>query len=497
MYSLILPAKFSPLNFLYLKLETRYRFFFLTMVILHLVAFYPVISFSQPADPSLHGKNVILVIGDGMGFNAALAADFYLGKKLAWEGFPFSMAVATYPASADDNSPTDQMRGKSSVGYDPVAAWNDTAYLRIGATESSAAATAMATGFKTYNKSIGMGMKSDTLRNLVEIAKSLGKSAGVVTTVPFSHATPAGFVTHNRSRSEYKEIARDMILKSRCDVIMGTGNPAFDNNGLPLVKKWETTKYVGDSALWVQLVKGSGNQTRFVFERRDYTVKDCNGDGFPDPWTVVQSLDGFRKLENGNTPVRVLGCPGVHSSLQVSRKMEKGETKDSSPFATPFVKTVPTLAEMALGALNVLDNNPKGFFLMIEGGAIDWAEHDNQKGRTIEEVEDLDAAVKAVIAWVNSHSNWEETIVIVTADHETGYLWGGLPFMPIGDKGRGKLPAMKFNAPDHTNSLVPLFAKGAGSELLINSASGSDPVRGPYIQNTDIPLAIKKLWAVN
>ncbi|MEI6455600.1 MAG: alkaline phosphatase [bacterium] len=467
------------------------------MVILLLVLFLPLHAFSQPNNSPVHRKNIILIIGDGMGFNAEKATEFYLGKKMVWESFPVMLAVATYAASVDDNEPADQMGGKSSVGYDPVAAWKDTAYLRRNATESSAAATTMATGFKTYNKSIGIGMKSDTLKNLVEIAKSLGKSAGVVSSVPFSHATPAGFVTHNRSRSKYTEIARDMILKSRCDVIMGTGNPAFDNDGRSLVKKWETTEYVGDSSLWAQLVKGSGKQTRFVFERRDYKVKDCNGDGLADPWTVVQNLDDFKSLEQGVTPVRVLGCPEVHSALQMARAAGKGETNDSPPFVTPYIKDIPTLAGMALGAINVLDNNPRGFFLMIEGGAIDWAEHNSQKGRTIEEVVGLNEAVEAVIGWVNSHSNWDETIVIVTADHETGYLWGGPPFLPIGDNGVGSLPMMKFNSPNHTNSLVPLFAKGRGSELFQGFATGQDPVRGPYIQNSDIQKLIKKIWTVN
>ena len=467
-------------------------FLILQLLILLVFPVYP-----QMTEMPVRGKNVILVIGDGMGYNAVKATGYYSGKKMAFEEFPVKLSVATYPADAGDAEPVEGVITGTKQGYDRGRAWNDTGYLRKNCTESSAAATAMATGVKTYNKAIGIGMRSDTLRNLVEIAKLLGKSAGVVSSVPFSHATPAGFVTHNKSRSDYKGIARDMLLRSRCDVIMGTGNPAFDDNGKAVRGRWKPARYVGDSSLWTQLIKGSGKNIRFKFEGDDYTVQDCNGDGFPDPWTLVQRLDEFRKMESGNVPVRVLGCPEVYSSLQVTRDTLNGETRKSGPFITPFIPTVPTLSEMSLGALNILDNNPKGFFLMIEGGAIDWAEHENSKGRTIEEIMSMDDAVRAVVGWVNTYSSWEETIVIVTADHETGYLWGALPFTPIGDKGKGNLPLMKFNSPDHTNSLVPLYAKGAGSEWLIDSASGSDPVRGPYIQNTDIPKTIKRLWLVN
>ena len=100
----------------------------------------------------------------------------------------------------------------------------------------------MASGVKTYNNAIGMSVDHDTLENLVQWAKALGKSAGVVTTVEFSHATPAGFVAHNAVRTNYAQIAFEMLLDSRCDVIMGCGNPQFDDNGLPVKGKW---KYSG------------------------------------------------------------------------------------------------------------------------------------------------------------------------------------------------------------------------------------------------------------
>jgi alkaline phosphatase len=149
---------------------------------------------------------------------------------------------------------------------------------------------------------------------------------------------------------------------------------------------------------------------------------------------------------------------------------------------------------MVGGALNVLDNNPKGFFVMIEGGATDWASHSNQKGRLIEEMKSFDEAVNSVVGWVNAHSNWDETLVIVTGDHETGFLWGGDPFLPVKDNGRQILPGMQFNSSDHTNSLVPFFARGTGSEFFRNFADEQDSVKGPFIQNSEIAQLIHFLW---
>jgi alkaline phosphatase len=103
-------------------------------------------------------------------------------------------------------------------------------------------------------------------------------------------------------------------------------------------------------------------------------------------------------------------------------------------------------------------------------------------------------AIEAVVTWVNTHSNWDETLVIVTGDHETGFLWGGDPFIPIKDQGKENLPVMKYNSTDHTNSLLPFFAKGSGSELYRNWADECDSVRGPFIQNSEIAQLIHLLW---
>jgi alkaline phosphatase len=269
----------------------------------------------------------------------------------------------------------------------------------------------------------------------------------------------------------------------------------YDNDGKLLPGKWNKSKYVVDSLFWRQFLEGSGKQVRFNVNGVTKTVRDVDGDKIPDPWKVIRDPDEFRTLQKGKTPKRVLGCPKINETIQQSRTMKNGENKNSPPYITPFITTVPTLAEMAGGALNVLDNNRKGFFIMIEGGATDWASHSKQKGRLIEEMTGFNDAVNTVVAWVEKNSNWDETLVIVTGDHETGLLWGEKPFLPLSDNGKGNLPVMNFNSGNHSNSLIPFYAKGAGSKLYRNFADEYDSVRGPFIQNSEVAQLIHLLWA--
>ena len=155
---------------------------------------------------------------------------------------------------------------------------------------------------------------------------------------------------------------------------------------------------------------------------------------------------------------------------------------------------------MTKGALNALGQNEKGFSVMIEGGAIDWSGHANQTGRDIEETQDFNKAVDAAIAWVEENSSWDETLLIVTADHETGYLSGKeetASWNPqTGEK--GKAPEHQWYSGEHTNQVVPFFFKGAGSEDIMAKATGTDPVRGKYIDNTDVAnLIIQDWWFAN
>jgi alkaline phosphatase len=432
---------------------------------------------AYPAGKAPLAKNVILMISDGCGYNQIAATNYYtVGRANAqpYEHFPVAVGMSTYSTG----------NGTTPLGYDPDLAWSDFNYVKSGATDSASAGTAMATGIKTYDAAIGMDTNRQPLFSVTERAEALGKATGVVTSVQFSHATPATFVAHNVSRNNYAQIAEEMIMASAVDVIMGTGNPWFDDSGK--VRATPSYQYVGGQTVWDALAAGTAGA-------------DANGDGQADPWTLVETRDGFASLISGTTPDRVLGVAQVGSTLQQSRSGDG----QAAPWAVPLTESVPTLAEMTAAALNILDNDPDGLFLMVEGGAVDWAGHANQLGRLIEEEVDFNNAVNAVIAWVTANSNWAETLVIVTGDHETGYLTGPASgttddqavWNPIVNMGKGNLPLVQWNSGNHTNSLIPFFARGAAANIFKAMADECDPVRGNYLDNTELAQGIFALWA--
>jgi alkaline phosphatase len=394
-------------------------------------------------------QNVILMIGDGQGYNSVQATAYFKGNRPVYEAFPVRYGVSTYPFKGE---------------YDSGKAWQNFDYVKSRATESAAAATAMATGKKTYNGAVSVNPYKKNLPTIVEIASQQGKATGVVTNVPFSHTTPAAMAAHNVSRVNYEAIAQEM-LASRLDVIMGAGHPEFDNNGRRVTPTPARYKYVGGPSTWVSLKNGLSG------------------------WKLVQTKQEFEDLATGSRPpgTKILGVAQVHNTLQQKR----GGDGKAPPFMDPMNDNVPTLAVMTRGALRVLAQNPRGFFLMVEGGAVDWACHDRQLGRMIEEELDFNEAVATVVEWVEANCGWGKTLLIVTGDHETGHLWGpdsGPPrtFNGIADRGAGNLPGAKFYSSEHTNALVPLYAKGAGAGLFAGYADEIDMKLGHYVNNTEI-----------
>lgn len=419
--------------------------------------------------------NIILMITDGCGYNCFDLASFYqYGKTGAqvYESFPVQFPVSTYSAS--------------STPYDPQKAWATFEFVLSDPTDSAASATAIATGVKTNDNTVGLDPHGKKLTSIVEIAEELGKKTGSVTSVTFCHATPASFIAHSESRYMYEDIARQIINESPSDVVMGCGHPYFDRSGRPVEEP--DFRYVGDRETWESLL-------------RSELGADADGDGRTDPWTLIQTAEAFRSLIEGPAPSRVLGIAPIYRTLQQEREGDE----QADPFDVPLLQTVPTLSEMALAALNVLDDDPDGFFLMIEGGAIDWACEDNQKGRLIEEQISFNKSVEAVVDWIETHSRWEDTLLIVTSDHETGYITGPgsgketpggdltKTWKPLVNKGKGEVPGMEWHHDYHTNSLVPVYAKGYGSDRFAALADETDPVRGFYIDNTEIGLLMIEL----
>lgn len=438
-------------------------------------------------------KNIIFFISDGMGYNHLLASNYYSygkDKSQVFESSDWvSTAMATYPSviGRSENKTT------FSGGYNPQLASIDADYVNSGYTDSGAAGTALATGKKTYNGTIGISIYGDSLTHVTSAAKAQGKAIGVVSSVPLSHATPASFLAHNESRNNYAQIAQYMFFKTQADVIMAAGNPDFDNDGNPAE---ENPRYVGGWDVW-NLLKSNEGLTTIETPENTFQVMDADGDGQPDPWTVIQTREEFQKMASGVAPKRVLGVPQVYSTLRQSRAEVDEHTL---PFETPINETIPTLEEMTKAAINVLGQDEDGFFVMVEGGAVDWASHDNNLARMLEEQIDFNNAVKAAVEWVEANSSWDETLIVVTADHETGYLTGQEEpnpiFAPVSNNGQNNLPGMQWNSGGHTNSLVPLFAKGPGADLIPILARENDPQRGMFIQNTDMASLIFLMYGM-
>jgi alkaline phosphatase len=265
-----------------------------------------------------------------------------------------------------------------------------------GTTDSAAAATAMATGVLTLNGRLAVDRHDAPATTLVELAHGLGRAAGVVTTASLPHATPGAFTAHQGARGDYLDIARDQVLRVRPEVMLGGGAQYFTEAGL-------------EAAL------------------------DAAG------YTLVRDAS---ELAAAAPPAgRLVGLFAEHHMTYVLDR-----TPDSRE---------PELATMALRALDVLDADADGFFLMIEGGRIDMAAHVGDLPRTVSETLAFDDAVAAVAAWAATH---DDVTLVVTADHETG----GLAI--VAPAPAGSYPQVSWRWGQHTSTDVDVFASGPGSE---------------------------------
>ena len=460
---------------IYLAFPTR-QTYIVSVVLIHPSALIPYvfrfilhtssfILFLTCSSASAELKHVIIFIADGWGYNQLLATDYWQGVEQAYESFPVKLAMSTYSWNT---------REQDSLGYDPMRAHNDWDYLLNKPTDSASSATAMSTGVKARDKELNIDpLTNALLLTIQQRAEELGKSTGVVTSVQWSHATPAGFVAHDVARRNYAAIATEMLDSSGCEVIMGCGHPLYDEHG-HLVEVPDY-RFVGGRKQWRNL---TGRRSEF---------------------TLVETRSEFRNLMTGDTPARVCGTAQIRATLQQERPPVEPPNEPVPPFTVPLHENLPTLDEMTRGALNVLDNNPSGFFLMVEGGAVDWACHNHQLGRCIEEMIAFNDAIQVAIEWLETNSSWDESLIIVTGDHECGYLWGpnsGPPatWNPIVNNGSGNLPSACFYFDSHSNSLIPFFSKGLASEQFTAHAIHTDPLRGAYLDNTDIAKVIFEIW---
>ncbi len=477
-------------------------------------------------------KNVIILISDGIGFNGWLAADYYQGKA-GQQSYQITRPDGTQPVvygmahsslnlvDEEGNilrsgSDVELAQGAVEQGYDPRTRWDKFENAFVGDfapveksyttyTDSAAAGTALMTGRKTANGRINLDWSGqESFRTIAEIAMERDRSAGAVASVMASHATPAAVIAHNVSRNNYADIFNEMAA-SDLDVIMGGGHPLFDSSGNPVEPSGERAfQYVGGNDTLAALTSPAG----------------LNGFSF------IDAKSDFEALASGvSVPERVIGIARTNSTLQAGRQ---GLPDAGTPSGMAFNPEVPDLATMSLGALNVLNQDEDGFFLMIEGGAVDWMGHANNMPRYIEEQVDFNKAVDAVIAWVEANSSWDETLLIITSDHECGGIWGEgtwtngeggyvaadrspeavvsarfnpaddtfNQFLAVQDRGAGNMPGYQFASGNHTNELVPLWALGKGSEMFAQFARTDSRARalwgepygwnGNFVDNTRV-----------
>jgi alkaline phosphatase len=295
-------------------------------------------------------KYVFYFIGDGMGVNQVQGTELYRGElegkigitPIWFTQFPYATTATTFSATN-------------------------------GVTDSAAAGTALATGNKTQNGTIGMKQDLQTEVSSVAVwAKNKGCRVGVTTSVSVDHATPAAFYAHDPSRGSYYKIGTD-LYKAGFDFY--AGSDFIDPNNKD---------------------NKDGNSENL------YTMAEKNG------YTIARGYKDYLKK-----------CKKADKMILFQSEKASEKDRTAIPYAIDRTKDDLTLADITRSAINFLSKDlSKGFFLMVEGGKIDWACHSNDAATVFHEVADMDEAVKVAYEFYSQHP--DETLIVVTADHETG-----------------------------------------------------------------------------
>ncbi len=317
----------------------------------------------------------------------------------------------------------------SAGGSTPWAVPADAGYLvgkpadgnpKHAYTDSSSSASSLTAGIKSYNNGVNVGVAGEQIVTIAHDLQDRGWAVGAVSSVPISHATPACAYAHNVTRNDYQDISRDMLgLPSIAhpdhplagmDVVIGGGYGTTGQQGKSQGSNYEPGNiYLADSDLQRVSIDNGG---RYVT-----AVRTSGADG--------RSLLRDAAMQAREGQHRLLGFFGVgayngHLPFQTADgnyDPVPGNGKKAEVLTPEDVSENPTLAEMTVAAISVLETNPHGFWLMVEAGDVDWANHDNNIDNSIGAVNSGDAAVRAITDWVEQHSNWNESLVIVTADH--------------------------------------------------------------------------------
>ena len=363
-------------------------------------------------------KNVILLIGDGMGFEHVEAARDAAGGHLNMD---------------DVNDAAGRMTTNSA---------------NADITDSSSAATAMASGYKINNNVLGLLPDGTSVPTILELAEDKGLATGLVTTVQIAHATPAGYASHVPHRNQFNKITAQYFDNfaakgNPIEVLMGGGQENFDDRAA----YYDRTGKKNDDV----------NDTRDLlgeFTAQGYQYAGNAGDLSSVSAATCDKLLGLFHPNNGLTQ-------------EVDR---------------PADCTEPHLVDMTGKSLEVLANDSDGFFIMVEGGQIDWASHANDFDNNIGETLAFDEAVEAALDFQAAHP---DTLIIITADHECG----GLTYNGPDD--------YSWSSMDHTAALVPVMAEGPGAELFNGTFDNTDLARKiAQLLSLDKPLTLQYSGAV-
>ena len=362
-------------------------------------------------------KNVIYLIGDGMGFGA----------------------VSSLLLSED---------GVTGFEMAPVIGLNETCSANNYVTDSPAGGTALATGTRTCNGFLGVGPDSVQLESILKKAQKMGKKTGIVVNTTLTEATPGAFYAGVTSRKESYKIA-EQFTKSGVDVAIGAGLSAFINRP--------------DSVDMTAVLIEKGYDVYLDWK----SVLNTESKKFVG---ILDMGDVHRRNKSRNTTASA--AEGAEVCLAA-----KLAASDRNMDSTRFSEPTEYLHKACEKALSVLEKDaPNGFFLMIESAIIDGYGHNNDSEGMIEEMKEFDQTLKALVGYVNKHPN---TLLVVTADHETG--GAGVTYKSHAVNQPDGLQ-LNFSTKGHTGTVVPVFAYGAGAEKF----SG-------IFQNRELPGIIENL----